>query len=99
MKFTLNSANSLPVDGTQGGLIGRAWVPHKVAGPSPVILQGNQVFDVSSHFNTISELLDTESPILALSKIIGQLIGNIDELFQNTLLYPDESKAHVLAPI
>ena len=91
MKFTLNSANSLPVDGTQGCLIGRAWVPHKVAGPSPVILKGNQVFDISSHFNTISELLETDSPISALAKIEGQLIGNIDEIFANTLPEPDPS--------
>src|SRR5690606_11022790 len=94
MKFTLNSANSLPVDGTQGCLIGRAWVPHKVAGPSPVILKGNQVFDISSHFNTISELLETDSPISALAKTEGQLIGNIDEIFANTLPEPDPSKAY-----
>ncbi|MGN9714455.1 fumarylacetoacetate hydrolase family protein [Acinetobacter variabilis] len=99
MKFTLNSANSLPMDGTQGCLIGRAWVPHKIAGPSPVILRGNQVFDISSHFNTISELLETDSPISALSKIEGQLIGNIDEIFANTLPEPDLSKAYFLAPI
>src|SRR5690606_28707231 len=99
MKFTLNSANSLPVDGTQGCLIGRAWVPHKVAGPSPVILKGNQVFDISSHFNTISELLETDSPISALSKIEGQLIGNIDEIFANSLPEPDPSKAYFLSHI
>ncbi|HZH73407.1 MAG TPA: hypothetical protein VFD91_12995, partial [Mariniphaga sp.] len=99
MKFTLNSANSLPMDGTQGCLIGRAWVPHKIAGPSPVILRGNQVFDISNHFNTISELLETDSPISALAKIEGQLIGNIDEIFANTLPEPDPSKAYFLAPI
>ncbi|MFH4192833.1 hypothetical protein WAJ15_17450, partial [Acinetobacter baumannii] len=38
MNFTLNSQNSLPDDATQGCLIGRAWIPSQISGPSPIIL-------------------------------------------------------------
>ena len=34
MNFTLNSQNSLPDDATQGCLIGRAWIPSQISGPS-----------------------------------------------------------------
>lgn len=99
MKFTLTSTNSLPLDGTEGCLIGRAWIPNHIAGPSPVLLKGNQVFDISSQFSTISELLEIDQPAQVLSQIEGQLVGSIDEIFENTQAVPDQSKAYFLAPI
>lgn len=33
-----SAANTLPADGLAGPLVGRAWVPGKVGGPSPVVL-------------------------------------------------------------
>lgn len=99
MKFTLTSTNSLPLDGTEGCLIGRAWVPNAIAGPSPVVLKGDQVFDISSQFSTVSELLEIDHPAQVLSQIKGQLVGSIDEIFANTRAEPDQSKAYFLAPI
>ena len=99
MKFTLTSTNSLPLDGTEGCLIGRAWVPNKISGPSPVLLKGDQVFDISSEFSTVSELLEIDQPTQILSKVEGQLVGSIDEIFANTRAEPDQSKAYFLAPI
>lgn len=99
MNFTLSSANSLPSDRTEGCLIGRAWVPNKISGPSPIVLKGDQVFDISAQFSTISELLEIENPVQVLSKINGQLVGTIDELFVNTRTEPDQNRAYFLAPI
>ncbi|WP_338560529.1 fumarylacetoacetate hydrolase family protein [Acinetobacter sp. KS-LM10] len=99
MKVTLTSTNSLPLDGTEGCLIGRAWIPNNIAGPSPVLLKGNQVFDISSQFSTISELLEIDQPAQVLSQIEGQLVGSIDEIFENTQAVPDQSKAYFLTPI
>lgn len=99
MKFTLTSTNSLPLDGTEGCLIGRAWIPNAIAGPSPVVLKGDQVFDISSQFSTVSELLEIDHPAQVLSQIKGQLVGSIDEIFANTRAEPDQSKAYFLAPI
>ncbi|MDC4509054.1 fumarylacetoacetate hydrolase family protein [Acinetobacter baumannii] len=99
MNFTLNSQNSLPDDATQGCLIGRAWIPSQISGPSPIILRGNQVFDISEKFHTISELLESADPLKALSEIEGRRVGSIDELFANTIAEPDTNKAYFLAPI
>ncbi|HEM7140559.1 TPA: fumarylacetoacetate hydrolase family protein [Acinetobacter nosocomialis] len=99
MNFTLNSQNSLPDDATQGCLIGRAWIPSQISGPSPIILRGNQVFDISEKFHTISELLESVDPLKALSEIEGRQVGSIDELFANTVAEPDTNKAYFLAPI
>ncbi|MDC5642964.1 fumarylacetoacetate hydrolase family protein [Acinetobacter baumannii] len=99
MNFTLNSQNSLPDDATQGCLIGRAWIPSQISGPSPIILRGNQVFDISEKFHTISELLESSDPLKALSEIEGRRVGSIDELFANTVAEPDTNKAYFLAPI
>lgn len=99
MNVTLNSQNSLPDDATQGCLIGRAWIPNQISGPSPIILKGDQVFDISEKFNTISELVEHPDPLKALSEIEGRFVGSIDELFANTVAEPDTNKAYFLAPI
>lgn len=99
MNFTLNSQNSLPDDATQGCLIGRAWIPNQISGPSPVLLKGDQVFDISEKFHTISQLLESSDPLKALAEIEGKLVGSIDELFANTVAEPDTNKAYFLAPI
>lgn len=99
MNFTLNSQNSLPNDATQGCLIGRAWIPNQISGPSPILLKGDQVFDISERFHTISQLLESSDPLKALFEIEGKLVGSIDELFANTVAEPDTNKAYFLAPI
>ncbi|EXS33999.1 fumarylacetoacetate hydrolase family protein [Acinetobacter sp. 826659] len=99
MNFTLNSQNSLPDDATQGCLIGRAWIPNQISGPSPILLKGDQVFDISEKFHTISQLLESSDPLKALAEIEGKLVGSIDELFANTVAEPDTNKAYFLAPI
>lgn len=99
MNFTLNSKNTLPSDGTAGCLIGRAWIPNNISGPSPVILRDHQVFDISKAFSTISELLEIEYPVEILSQIKGQLIGTIDDLLANTTSSPNLDHAYFLPPI
>lgn len=94
MNFTLNSQNSLPEDATQGYLIGRAWIPNQISGPSPILLKGDQVFDISEKFHTISQLLESSDPLKALIEIEGKLVGSIDELFANTVAEPDTNKAY-----
>ena len=64
MNFSLNSNNSLPSDGTNGCLIGRAWIPGTLSGPSPIILRDHQVFDISEDFNTVTELLEQEKVLV-----------------------------------
>lgn len=100
MTLLLNSANTLPSDGTQGCLIGRAWVPHaEYSGPSPVLLKNNQVFDISKEFKTVSELLEVDHPVDILANLEGQYLGTVDELLANTHQNPNPAQAYFLAPI
>ncbi|RJX82390.1 fumarylacetoacetate hydrolase family protein [Pseudomonas sp. LS-2] len=98
MPIHLTPENTLPADGLNGTLIGRAWVPGKVSGPSPVVLRSDGVFDLSARFATLSELLESESPLKAVRETQGTLIASVEELLANSTASPDTSKPFLLAP-
>ncbi|MFJ4131495.1 fumarylacetoacetate hydrolase family protein [Pseudomonas cyclaminis] len=94
----LTPENTLPVDGLTGTLIGRAWIPGAIAGPSPVVLREDGVFDLSDDFATISELLEQVSPLSAVRQAGGRYVGSIEALLGNTGVHADPSKAFLLPP-
>jgi fumarylacetoacetate (FAA) hydrolase family protein len=98
MPVQLTPENTLPADGLNGTLIGRAWVPGSVSGPSPVVLRSDGVFDLSARFATLSELLETESPLKAVRETQGTLIASVEELLANSTANPDTRKPFLLAP-
>lgn len=98
MPIQLTPENTLPADGLSGTLIGRAWVPGKVGGPSTVVLRGDGVFDLSERFATLSELLESESPLKAVRETQGTLISSLEALLANSNASPDTGKAFLLAP-
>jgi fumarylacetoacetate (FAA) hydrolase family protein len=98
MPIQLTPENTLPADGLNGTLIGRAWVPGEVSGPSPVVLRNDGVFDLSSSFATLSELLELESPLNAVRDAQGTRIASIEELLANSTTTPDATKPYLLAP-
>ncbi len=95
----LTPDNTLPADGLAGTLIGRAWVPGRVGGPSPVVLRADGVYDLSDSFSTLSELLDHPFPVEAVRKAPGRFIGRIDAVLGNTRNQPDPAIPHFLAPV
>jgi fumarylacetoacetate (FAA) hydrolase family protein len=56
MRELLTPARCLPADGCTGTLIGRAWVPGTPAGPSPVVVREDGVYDLARAAPTVSEL-------------------------------------------
>jgi fumarylacetoacetate (FAA) hydrolase family protein len=76
----LTCKNTLPLDGLEGTLIGRAWVPGETAGPSPVVLRADGVFDLSQEFLTLSDLLESASPLEAVRSTRGRYVGSIEAL-------------------
>jgi fumarylacetoacetate (FAA) hydrolase family protein len=98
MPIQLTPENTLPADGLTGTLIGRAWVPGNVSGPSPVVLRSDGVFDLSAQFATLSELLESESPLKAVRETQGTLIASVEALLANSTSNPDTSKPFLLAP-
>src|SRR6266404_4993184 len=58
----LSTAQILPTDAERATLIGRAWVPGRMGGPSPVVIAGGRVHDLARVAPTVSELLNSRDP-------------------------------------
>jgi fumarylacetoacetate (FAA) hydrolase family protein len=99
MSLLLTPENTLPVDGVAGTLIGRAWVPGQIAGPSPIVLRADGVFDLSEHFATLSDLLESDAPLAAVRKTPGTFIGTVEALLANTGPDADPSRPYLLPPL
>ncbi|WP_073526852.1 fumarylacetoacetate hydrolase family protein [Pseudomonas fluorescens] len=99
MSLLLTPENTLPVDGMAATLIGRAWVPGSIAGPSPIVLRSDGVFDLSAHFSTLSELLETQSPLAAVRQTPGTFVTSVQALLANTGPDPDPSRPYLLPPL
>lgn len=99
MSITLTAHNTLPADGLAGTLIGRAWVPGAVGGPSPVVLRADGVFDLSERFATISQLLEHQAPLDAVRDTPGKRIASVEQLLANSGLARDPGAPYLLAPI
>ena len=99
MSLLLTPENTLPVDGVAGTLIGRAWVPGRIAGPSPIVLRSDGVFDLSEHFATLSDLLETPSPLTAARQTPGTFLASVEDLLANTGPHADPAKPFLLPPL
>lgn len=99
MSLLLTPENTLPIDGVSGTLIGRAWVPGAIAGPSLIVLRGDGVFDLSAHFPTLSDLLETAEPVAAVRQSPGTFIGSVEALLANTGPHADPNLAYLLPPL
>ncbi|WP_323154951.1 fumarylacetoacetate hydrolase family protein [Pseudomonas alvandae] len=99
MSLLLTPENTLPVDGVAGTLIGRAWVPGRIAGPSPIMLRSDGAFDLSEHFATLSDLLETPSPLAAARQTPGTFLASVEDLLANTGPHADPAKPFLLPPL
>lgn len=63
----------LPVDHAQAVLIGRVL---RDAGPSPIVVRGGQIYDVSAHAPTVADLLERGDA----ATLDGEVIGTADSL-------------------
>ncbi|WP_309123965.1 fumarylacetoacetate hydrolase family protein [Arthrobacter sp.] len=91
------ASRTLPEDGYAGTLVGRVWDP-AVAGPSPVILLEDGVFDLSASFPTVSELSEHPDPVAAARAAAGARLGGLDEIYENTVARSG-SGPRFLAPV
>jgi fumarylacetoacetate (FAA) hydrolase family protein len=98
MQEQLTPAASLPADGTAGTLVGRAWVPGAVPGPSPVAIREAGVFDLSRSAPTMAELLDSDDPV-ALARGRGERIGDLAQILADSAYdRRDPGRPYFLAP-
>ena len=99
MTIRLTPENTLPADALAATLVGRAWVPGQVPGPSPIVLRADGVFDLSTRFATLSQLLELDSPVQALLETPGTFIGSVEALLANSGAHRDPSQPYLLPPI
>ena len=96
----LRPEDCLPEDAERAMLVGRAWVPGDHPGPSPVIIRGADVVDISDTFPTMSELLNTESIESKMDDLNGTKIGVVGSLLENSAWHSqDKRHPYLLAPV
>lgn len=89
----------LPEDGLTGTLVGRAWVPGPVPGPSVIVLRADGVYDLSAHFSTMSDLLEAPDPVTQVRAAAGRRVGSIDQLMPDVKASMDGPQVlRLLAP-
>jgi fumarylacetoacetate (FAA) hydrolase family protein len=98
----LDAGRAMPEDAQRATLVGRAWVPGRRAGPSPVTILQGEVFDVSNVAATSSELLNARDPLSLMrgARAAMHRIGDADELFANSAHdRRDPARPYFLAPV
>ena len=79
---SLTVKNMLPTDWRQSVLVGRMWLPGPNGGPTPVVLFGGSLYDVSRFFSTTSELLNTSNPLRAIRLAVEAGAPEVPQLSQ-----------------
>lgn len=72
---------TLPIDG--GALVGRAWVPGEIPGPSVVAVREDGVFDLSGDVPTVADLIHTPDRS-AIVRSEGRPLGPLAEILANS---------------
>ncbi|WP_371135068.1 fumarylacetoacetate hydrolase family protein [Thalassospira sp.] len=96
--MTLTPHDILPHDAQDALLIGRIWDP-RVSGPTPVLVDGGNLRDISSLAPTVSQLLERSDLVADLANPKDfPLVGNLADAVKNSQPDADDSKLHLLAP-
>ncbi|HLS92396.1 MAG TPA: fumarylacetoacetate hydrolase family protein [Microbacterium sp.] len=87
----------LPADADRALLVGRVQAP---AGPSVVVVRGDELIDITAAYPTMSALTAQADPAAAARAVEGPSLGSLAEAWRNT--DPDtrdESAPYLLSPI
>ena len=96
----VEASSLLPLDGVAGALVGRVWLPQSGAnpgGPCVVTVRAGGVFDLTSHWPTVSDLLEETDPAACVARATGVRIGTLEAVIQATMRQDGEAP-HFLAP-
>ena len=83
-----------------GTLVGRAWVPGKIPGPSVVSIVDGLVYDLCRRVSTMSALLERDNAVEVALDVAGMpLLGAIEDVATNSIAGSiDQRRPHLLAP-
>ncbi len=97
--MNLSPSAILPDDAAQATLIGRAQVPGTPGGPSPVLIDPEQVYDLSGLAPTCVELLSRADVVDAVKAYRGKPIGVLADVLTNSDAGKrDPQRPYFLAP-
>ena len=93
----------LPGD-ARATLIGRAWLPGPIPGPSPVLIDAGKAFDLSEVAPTSSELLSRDDAVAAARSAVASRratpIGTVADMLANSVPgRRDASRPYFLCPV
>ncbi len=87
----------IPNSANEGTWIGRCYVPSALAfkgveGPHVVKVFNNKVYDLSEHFSSTSELINSVDLITTLGRLNSlPIIGNLSEILENSIYFKKEA--------
>ena len=99
MGMVLDTAKSLPRDGTTGTLIARVWLPGAEPGPAVAVLRQGDVVALGREAATSADLMDADHPVALVRRLPGTRVGSIAELLAGSADGGDPGRPHFLAPI
>ncbi|MDH0622656.1 fumarylacetoacetate hydrolase family protein [Pseudomonas chengduensis] len=82
--LSLTPSNTLPTDSLRGTLVGRAWLPGEYAGPAPILLREDGVYDLSALAPTLSGLFEQEGLLAGLQSLRGTPLCSVEALLGNS---------------
>jgi fumarylacetoacetate (FAA) hydrolase family protein len=100
--LVLEPARALPHAAAPALLVGRAWVPTRPAGPSPVAIVGGAVFDLSHVAATSSELMNARDAVRLVRAGLksARRLGEVADLLANSAHdRRDPNHPYFLAPV
>ncbi len=89
----------LPADLQQALLVGRVWRAGEINGPCVVAVRNGEVFDITPHATTVSELFDRPDLLSLARSAPGESLGPVQTLIENALAAaPSPAAPRLLAP-
>ena len=101
MDLNLSLKDTLPIDGTAGTLVGRAWVPGNPGGPCVVLVKADGLYDLTDRYPTLSALLNEKDPTEAArqaGKSAKRLCGLEEVVANSPSDHRKPDKPYLLAP-
>ena len=103
-RLALEERTALPDDHERATLIGRAWVPGPLAGPSPVLVREGSAFDLSQVAPTCADLMNSDEPVAIATGAVksgrATPIGRVADMLVNSAAdRRDPNRPHFLSPV
>jgi fumarylacetoacetate (FAA) hydrolase family protein len=99
----ISSSSVLPQDSEVATLVGRAWLPGRAGGPTPVALREGSLYDLSRVTATSSSLLNATNPLRlvrdAIARGWAKPVADVEAAIENSQYdRRDPTGAYILAP-